>query len=213
MSKAIYYINGKNFKDFGVFVSDSFGVLGLPKMRKPKSHVWEDYNGEVIDLKAKYYEPRNIRLQCFMEADGELDFASKMTAFCAEFCESGTSRLLIDVIPGKPLIYEVFLSSPIDPEKEWEEGQMVATFSLTLIEAEPLKKVLKVAGSSVSLSGVAPKVLTIHWGDGRTAADVGGDMNLSHNYSSVGPHYIVIAGGVAEIENLDTNAEEIWSRL
>ncbi len=213
MGRANYYINGKNLKDFGVHVSASSGVLGLPKLRKPKSHVWEDYHGEVVDLKAKYYEPRNIRLQCFIKANNEADFAAKMVAFTQEFSRPGTSRLQIDVIPEKPLVYEVYCPSAVDPKKEWDNGQMVGTFSLNLVEAEPLKRVLKITGQPATVSVKAPKIITIHWGDGEVITDIEGERDLSHSYPSSDTYYITISGGVEDIENLTTNAEVVWNRL
>ena len=57
-----YYLDGKNFRDFGIRVESSTGVLDLPKLKTPASVDWADYHGKVIDLTEKRYQEREITL-------------------------------------------------------------------------------------------------------------------------------------------------------
>ena len=46
-----YYINGKNFKEFGVFVSDSDGLVGRLERKETLQVDWDNYHGIVRDKK------------------------------------------------------------------------------------------------------------------------------------------------------------------
>lgn len=209
-----YFINGENFKKFGIYVSASHGILDLPKLRKPDTTVWPDYHGEVVDLKAKYYEPRKITLSCFLGASNEVDFTTKVLAFREQFSKPGTARLQINVIPNKPLVFEVYNNEELRVTKVWEDSRMTGTFTLRLVEPEPLKKVLKVQGTSASLTITSQKMLTIRWGDGKTTNDLSGtNRSITHTYASSGTYYIIVAGCIEEIEALTTTAETVWERL
>ena len=42
---------------------------------------WDDYHGEEVDLRHKYYEPREITLSCFVKAENKADFIEKNVGF------------------------------------------------------------------------------------------------------------------------------------
>ena len=85
MAAIKYYLDGVDFSTYSVCVSESDGVLDIPARKKPFSQSWDDEHGEVVDLRKKYYEPREITLNCFIEANGEIDFVTKLNTFLLLF--------------------------------------------------------------------------------------------------------------------------------
>ena len=67
----------------------------------------------------------------------------KLSRFEQLFDEQGTQRLMIDVHPTKPLLYEVYCKDEISVAKKWSDELMVGTFKLKLFEPEPVKRILK----------------------------------------------------------------------
>lgn len=218
-SKNTYTIDGVDFKEYGVYVSDSDGILNRPKLKTLASISWDNYHGEDVDLKHKYYEARDITLSCFIKARDKMDFLTKVTAFEQLFDARGLHRLVIDVHPTKPLIYEVYCKDEISLSKKWNEGGMVGTFKLKLVEPQPVKKVLKhirvldnTKTCSITLS--TNKFVNIFWGDGSIDEDVSGlDITISHDYAEAGEYYPVITGCIDEIEAFQTNAIIVWDKL
>ncbi len=143
-----YYIDGVNFKDYDIRVSSSEGVLDQPKMKTPLSIDWPDYHGEIVDLDDKRVEARVIKLNCWMRAKGKIDFATKVNAFHRHFMKNGTTRLMISIHPTKPLVYEVYNADGISHDKRWHDDKMIGTFTLTLREPDPVKRVLRHQRSS-----------------------------------------------------------------
>ena len=60
MSEVIYSLNGKFFKDFGVYISDSKGLLDKPKPKSRKTYDWAEQHGRQIDLSPAKYDEREI---------------------------------------------------------------------------------------------------------------------------------------------------------
>lgn len=222
MAAATYLINGVNIKTtYGVYISDSDGIIDRPKLKAPSSFNWSNYHGEVVDLNHKYYEPRKITLSCFIKAASKEDFIEKFMQFVKIFDNPGTQRLTISVHPTKPLIYEVYCQDTISIKKTWVESEMSGTFQLKLIEPEPIKKVLKHSRTNVNTKTCniiiqTTKCVNIYWGDGSVSKDVYSENSasrFSHDYSTNGDYYVVITGCINEIYSLETNATVIWSEL
>ena len=217
--KLEYYLNGISLKDYGVYVSASDGLLDRPKMKTPASLSWDNYHGESVDLYHKFYESREITLSCFIKADGKNDFIARLNKFMQLFDERGTHRLLVDVHPTKPLVYEVYSESAITIKKTWNSSLMIGTFTLTLKEPAPVKRVLKHIRISeetktVSITISTIKLVDIFWGDGQTDFDVyGTDKTITHTYADNGDYYIVVTGDIDAIESFDTNAIIVWNKL
>lgn len=215
-----YYIDGVDLKDFGVFVSGSKGILNRPKLKTPASVSWDNYHGTAVDLQHKYYENREITLQCFIKANGKNEFIQKVAEFEAIFDKKGTNRLVIDVHPIKPLIYETYCADTIDIEKTWNDELMVGTFNLKLIEPEPVKRVLKHmrtnatnAVCSITMN-TANKYVNIYWGDGSVDYDVClNNETITHEYAANGDYFTVITGDIDRITNFQTNAIVVWNKL
>ena len=131
-----YYLDGKNFRDFGIRVESSTGVLDLPKLKTPASVDWADYHGKVIDLTEKRYQEREITLNCWLKASGKMDFVERVNTLYDRFRQDGTQRLMISIHPTKPLVYEVYCEDGVAPSKRWHDDKMIGTFSLKLKEPD-----------------------------------------------------------------------------
>ena len=78
-----YYIDGKNFKEYGVYVSNSAGLVGGLERKESLQVEWDNYHGIVRDKKRPRYKERTITLDCFIEASGRS--ALSALASCLEF--------------------------------------------------------------------------------------------------------------------------------
>jgi hypothetical protein len=214
-----YLLDGVDFKEYGVYVSESEGVVNRPKLKSMASLSWDNYHGESVDLMHKFYEPREIALTCFIKANSKNEFTMRVSAFEQLFDRQGTHRLVIDVHPTKPLIYEVYCQDEIAVFKKWNDDLMVGTFKLKLIEPEPVKRILKhirvgesTKTCTITLSTV--KLVNIFWGDGWVDYDISGEnVTLSHNYTRNGDYFPVITGCIDEISSFATNAIIVWNKL
>jgi len=213
-----YWIDGKNFKDWGVFVSESDGILDRPPLKAPFRVDWPDYHGEAIDLSRKRVEVREISLQCFMQASGKLDFANKLNSFLVQFDKDGTNRLMIELSPTKPLVFEVYNETGVVTRKRWRDDLMVGTFTLNLREPDPVKRVImhqRFDGGTATLTITltTTKMLTVYWGDGSQTDGVIGTVTLNHTYASNGRYYAIVAGVLDAITSFTTNGVVVWSKL
>lgn len=213
-----YYLNGVNFKNWGVYVSESNGVLDRPKLKTPPKVDWDDYHGEVVDLRGKRVGAREITLNCFIQATGKVDFVTKLNSFMDEFGRDGTQRLTILIDPEKPLIYEVYNENGVSVSKRWRDELMVGTFSLKLQDPDPVKRILKFTQTSAAtthtITLTSAKSVTIYWGDGTKTEDVyGTDISISHTYPAIGDYFAVIAGVIEDITDFSTNGTIVWNKL
>lgn len=214
-----YTLDGVDFREYGVFVSDSDGVLNRPKLKPLANISWDNYHGEDVDLNHKYYEAREITLSCFIKAQTKNDFIVQMSRFEQQFDKRGLHRLMIDVHPIKPLIYEVYCKDEISVSKKWNDELMVGTFKLKLTEPQPVKRVLKhirvsEATKTCSINISTHKLVNIFWGDGSVDEDISGsNIAVSHHYKENGEYFPVITGCIDEIEAFQTNAIIVWNKL
>ncbi|KAA6350907.1 hypothetical protein EZS27_001754 [termite gut metagenome] len=214
-----YFLDGVDFKEYGVYVSDSDGVVNRPKLKAMASLSWDNYHGETVDLNHKFYEPREITLSCFVKAHSKSEFIMRVSAFEQLFDKQGTQRLVIDIHPIKPLIYEVYCKDEITIAKKWNDELMVGTFKLKLVEPEPVKRILKhmrvgesTKTCTITLSTL--KLVNIFWGDGAVSYDVSGNnTTISHDYATNGDYFPVITGCIDEITSFTTNAIVVWNKL
>ncbi len=222
VSQLEYFLNGVNFRDFGIRVESSNGVLDQPKLKQPASIDWPDYHGKVVDLTAKRYEEREITLNCWLKASGKIDFVERVNRLYEHLQADGTARLMISIHPTKPLLYEVYAADGISHNKRWHDDKMIGTFSLKLREPDPVKRVVRHqrindASRELSIALNTDKVVNIYWGDGSVTEDVYGDHTgskaLKHTYAENGVYYAVIAGVIEEITDFTTNGIVVWNRL
>lgn len=214
-----YYVDGVNFKEFGVYVSGSEGVVNRPKLKTPTSVSWDNYHGNAVDLMHKYYENREITLSCFLKATSKMDFVNQLQSFQQCFDKTGTQRLVIDIHPVKPLIYETYCTDAIEVTKDWNDELMVGTFKLKLIEPEPVKRVLKhirvgESPKTCTIKLTSKKYVNIYWGDGSVDYDISGDgVEVSHEYADNDDYFPVVTGCIDEITEFETNAIIVWNKL
>ena len=214
-----YTLDGIDFREFGVFVSDSDGILNRPKLKTLASISWDNYHGEDVDLNHKYYEAREITLSCFIKASNKMEFINQMARFEQQFDKRGLHRLVIDVHPTKPLIYEVYCKDEISVSKRWNDALMVGTFKLKLTEPQPVKRVLRHvrvsdATKTCTITLTSSKLVNVFWGDGEVQEDISGkNVTISHTYKEDGEYFPVITGCIDEIEAFTTNAIVVWNKL
>lgn len=214
-----YYLNGVNFRDYDVRVSSSNGILDRPAIKKPYSVDWPSEHGEVVDLTGRRFEARDITLACFIQAKGKIDFVMKLNAFLAQFDPDGTQRLMIDIHPTRPLVYEVYLQNAVAISKRWNDSLMVGTFTLKLREPQPVKRVVRhqmtgSATATLQITLTSGKPLAIYWGDGAVSYDVDGEgVTIEHTYEQEGIYYAVIAGVIEQITDFETNGIVVWNKF
>lgn len=217
-----YYIDGVNFKDYGVYVSASDGLVGRLAQKESLSVDYDNYHGIVRDRKRKRFKERTITLQCFIEASSRSAFVEWCNRFFALFDGDHTRRLKAEYDgTAKPLVYEVDLldESPVD--KKWggyNDDRMVGKFTLKLTEDEPVKRVLRhISGTSNSKATITVstyKLLNIYWGDGTHTFNVGGNnTTVEHTYALPGEYDIIVTGVIEDIEQFETNAITVWELL
>lgn len=194
MSEVRYSVNGKYFKDFGMYISDSDGLFDGLKRKKINTYDWAEYNGSAPDLSNPKFEPREITLKGFVVGDNWLLMKSNFDSILTEFQKSGTQRLLIEPLGLKALPFEVYLEDSTPLNKSFKDRKMVGTFTLKLTEPNPIKKVLYFTGNTLNLSYTSPKETEISYGNGlkdvvKTNASISGknlvDVNVS-GYSFAG---------------------------
>ena len=212
MGEVNYFINGKKFRDYGIYVSSSLGLLDALKRKPIKTFNWPEYHGESLDLSNPKYEAREIVLNCFVTGDNyEEMFINFRNIVMTEFQKSGTQRLMVEAFGLKALPYEVYLIDDVKLLKEFKNSKTVGTFQLKLIEPNPIKKVLFLSGTSLNLSYNSTQETEIFYGNGtkdlvKTNASISGKTLPANSY-------IIIAGDIDGITNLTTNAVVLWEKL
>lgn len=217
-----YYIDDHNFKDFGVEVSMANGLINRLARKEALTADWDNYHGVVRDKKRPRYKERKITLDCFIYASSRNAFMEWVQRFFAQFDAEGNHRFkCVPHLKTKPLVYEVELLDEVDVEKTWgqyNDELMVGTFRLTLVEDEPVKRVLRHIGTTAntvaSIKVTTSKYLNIYWGDGSHTYNVRGtDKTIQHTYAQPGEYDIVISGVIEDIEAFTTNAIVVWDLL
>lgn len=219
MATINYFIDGANLTNYGVRISSSDGIVSRPKLKAPLSVKWETEHGENVDLNNKFYEPREITLECFLVADTNEDFIRNSNAFCQLFDAKGTRRISVNVDSTEPLVFEVYIMDGIEFKKQWRDGQVVGTFTLKLREPDPVKRVYKFDRKSdtdtlsMLIDYAGDKMFNIHYGDSTHLFDYDGTYTISKSYQKNGLYYVIIAGDIDTITSITTNATLVWSRL
>lgn len=217
-----YYIDGVNFKDYGVYVSGSTGLVGRLAQKDALQVDWDNYHGIVRDRNRKRYKERTITLDCFLEASGRSAFVEWTNRFMSLFDGDGTHRLTVEYDgKTKPLVYEVGLYDETDMTKTWGQYNselMVGTFKMKLVEDEPVKRVLRHISASdnskATIKVTSTKLLNIYWGDGTYTFNVyGNETSVEHTYALAGEYDIIVAGVIEDIESFETNDIVVWELL
>ena len=117
---------------------------------------------------------------------------------------------MVDIPPTKPLLYEVYNENGVAINKRWNDDLMVGTFTLKLKEPDPVKRIVRHQRLSndtktLTITLTSKKAVTIFWGDGTQTA--------SHEYTTDGIFYAIVAGVIEEIESFTTNGIIVWNKL
>lgn len=161
MNEVLYNINGKYFKDFGVFISSSKGLMDKPKPKSRKSYDWAEYHGKAVDLSKPKYDEREIELQGWIEGEDWANMKQNFDSLMAEFDKEGLARLVIEYL-NNALVYDVYLSDDAELKKDFRKGRMVGFFKLKMKEPQPIKKVFKLVGNDLQLSFNSEKWVDIN---------------------------------------------------
>lgn len=216
-----WYIDGVNFKQYGIRVESSQGLVDLPAMKATPTIENDNYHGEMVDLSEKRYQPRQITLNCWLKANGKLDFTERVKNLYEHFNHEGTARLMCSIDPTRPLCFDVYCPDGIAQEKKWHEDMMIGTFALNVREPDPVKRVVRhqrlgQTSSTVNVAFKSDKLVTVSWGDGTVESVYGdhtGDNKLTHTYAENGIYYVLIGGVIEEITDFTTNGIVVWQRL
>lgn len=149
--EVLYTLNGKYFKDFGVFISESKGLLDKPKLKSRRSYDWAEYHGKAVDLAKPKYDEREIELKGWVEGETWSQMKTNFDTLLSEFDKEGLQRLVIEYL-GNALVFDVYLSDGVELEKSFKEGKMVGVFTLKMKAPNPIKRVFKLVGSDLQLS-------------------------------------------------------------
>ena len=179
MGEVRYSINGKYFKDYGIYVSSSLGLLDALKRKPIKTYDWQEYHGESVDLSNPKFEAREIVLNCFIKGNNYQEmFENFRNIVLSEFQKSGTQRLLVEPFGYKALPFEVYMIDEVKIAKEFSESTSIGVFSIKLIEPNPIKKVLYTTSNTLNLSYNSSKETEIFFVNGeKTTAR--GNVSLS----------------------------------
>ncbi len=217
-----YYINGINFKEFGVYVSKANGLVGQLERKEGATAEYDTYHGRAMDYNYEKYKERKISLECFIEAHSRSAFIEWMNHFFEQFRGKGTKRLKVEYNGNtKPLVYDTIMMDGSDPDKtftKYNEGLMVGTFTLNLIEPDPVKMVLRhigaAANSTSTFTYTSAKKLFVSWGDGEfTKLMPGTSQTATHTYEDPGIYDIIISGNIEDVEDITTNDIIVWQKL
>jgi hypothetical protein len=95
---------------------------------------------------------------------------------------------------------------------------MIGTFSLKLIEPDPVKRVIRhqrisEATKTLTITLTTDKTILIYWGDGQKSEVFGTNASVSHNYVQDGIFYAIVAGVIEDITDFQTNGIIVWNKL
>jgi hypothetical protein len=201
-------INGRDFADFGINVQESKGVLDKLKPRERNSYTWAEYHGKQIDLSKPYYESREIELQCWLKASDSNRLTENFNSFLSLFDTKSTKRFTIEPFGNKEYAYEVLLNGPSELSKEFREGEMYGSFTLKLLEPNPIKKILKTTLDTFKLSYEIDSETEIFFGDG-TKQTGRGNVSLTKDYSV--PSYENSGLSLVSVSGVNDQYFEVYS--
>lgn len=177
-------LNGKNFKDYEVRVSEYNNLVGLLERKDVTTYDWAEYHGVSVNLRNPKFKERELELKCFIRGNNwESLFANFKEFVIGEFSKSGTQRLHIKPFEAKTLAYEVYIKNEVIPEKVFRDGEMFGVFTLKMIESNPIKIVLKTPLDKFNLSYESTTETELFFGDG-TKQTARGNVNFTKNYES-----------------------------
>lgn len=221
MSEVIYSLNGKFFKDFGVYISDSKGLLDKPKPKSRKTYDWAEQHGRQIDLSPAKYDEREIELKGWIRGENWHKTKADFDNLMSEFDKEGLARLVVDF--GKVLVYDVYLSDSVELNKTIRNGEIIGSFTLKIKDPNPVKKTFVLKGNALNMAFTSPDWIVLNI-DG-VEENLKGIVNINktipnrvlsgQKYAGANAettHYITLSGNIDQITGLTTNSEEVWKQ-
>ncbi|OPC34568.1 hypothetical protein [Elizabethkingia miricola] len=160
-----YSLNGKQFRKNKIFISGGFRTLFSElKLRETKGYAWKNLNGIKTDPSEKpVFEPREITLSGWVEGNNWEQMRENFNAVMIDFTKAGTQRLVCDAYGKKTIVCDVKLKDGFPLlEGKTKDGKNVGTFTLKLVEENPIKKILYTENANLQLSFLSPKMVTIN---------------------------------------------------
>ena len=204
-------INGNILEStYGIKVTATKGIIDQLAKKPSIVRNWSDFHGLQIDLAKPIYEAREITLYCTLIATSETDFYTKLQNFKTLFTPVGdfanvpkTQRLMFLVGSNAALVYEVFNQKGFEVEKKWRIGRaMYGEFQVTLIEPEPVKKVIKFTGTGLkTINLVSTTPINIYWGENNVTRNCK-TITATYTYLTGGDHYVIVTGMIDEITSI-----------
>lgn len=229
MSRIRYYFDDTDFSTLNVTIKASKGVVDMPKRKEVLRTSWAYMNGHIPDLDTNYLEERTLQLEGFITAKSRLEFTEKLNALYRLVNGIGYHRLTIEIEGvDKPLIYIVYCAKELAVDKKWRQSNQVGTFTLTLIEPYPVKRILQFSANennsvSLTINCTDTEDYDIFWGDKiHTITYYEKSTTVTHTYSKNGNYFIVICGDIDKITSIKANETEIsnttnpkivWSKI
>jgi len=153
------------------------------------------------------YQSRRIELDCFMKADDWDDMIDQFAGFKELMTTTGLKMLTVEW-DSVIMFYLVYLTDTVSIKKRFRNGQMVGQFTLSFLEPEPVKKVIKVEipklegqdTQEVQFDFECTDPLNFYWGDGDIDRDfIESDGHHSHVYDEDDTYYCIITGRIENI--------------
>ena len=198
--KAIYTINGEDFRDFGVIVHSVEGLFDNLEMVDMEIQDNPGQHGSIADLSGIRYQSRKISLGLYFYTPGEAA-RDRRAAFMAEFI--GTTPKRLERTEGDEIRFWDVI--PANGSTLTSIRTRLEDFTLKLIELAPIKEVYRASGSSVSFT-LAPKTagqtqqpVLISWGDGTFSDHCrSGEFTKTYTDGST-THYVILSGVMDEV--------------
>lgn len=229
MGRIKYYFDDIDISTLNITIAKSSGVLDRPRRKSVLKTDWSAMNGNIPDLETNCVEERTLKLEGFITAANRIDFVERINVFADLIGSAGYHRLTIEIDGvNKPLIYIVYSDNGFAINKTWRQGNQVGTFSLTLTEPYPVKRILQFTANSGTTLNLAittsdEEDFTVYWGDnGYSVTNYATTSTLSHTYSDGGSYFIVICGDIDKITSVKvgnteisiaTNPKIVWTKL
>lgn len=218
-NKVEYYLNSFHFRDNGIYISESDGLLGSLKPKKIETQEWAEYHGEVLTPNYKpKFEPREIELSGWVEGENWLQMKRRFDRVMSEFRKQGKQRLVVNPFGMQPLVYDVVLTNEIDLDKSFRKGFMIGKFKIKLKDLNPIKKVVRVIGNDIhvqfnSLEFVEMKLnnQTIYKRGNVNQSFTIPESEMWLDENNETNNFLTISGDIDSITNFVTNGEElVW---
>ena len=136
--KIDYNFSGQNFSSFGVYISKSEGLIGKPNRKKPETYEYPGESGHIADLATIEYDPRTIKLSCFIKANTVDSLITTYENFTSLlYGQTAVQNLILKIDNQEKLTFSVYVNDISDLDKKFRDGENIGTFTVTFIEPQP----------------------------------------------------------------------------